>query len=351
MAQPRDSDSELRRSFAPGTILRDAVDMIDRQGTGALVLLGTGPRVDEVCNGGFHLRGATLTAQRVAELAKMDGGMVVDRDAGLILRANVHFMPDATIATNETGTRFRTAEQLALATECPVLSVSEEGRSLAVVYSTGGPYVLRPPSELLAEANQMLASTSRIRVRLEEARDRLTRLEVDDLVTVHDVVRVLQRAVLVHRFSSEVEDLLVELGGEAHLIELQIADLLDGVDDLTRLVYADYVRRRGASTKTMFARLDSLDTSELVDGTRIAEVLRFDDLEAPARPRGVRTLAAVPRLPEAVKDALMNHFRDFSQLIHASVDELDEVEGVGTARAQQLRTYFDRLYQSGSIVP
>jgi diadenylate cyclase len=343
--------SDIRSSFAPGTVLRDAVDMIDRQGTGALILIGTGPQVDEVSTGGFFLKHAELTAQRLAELAKMDGGIIVDAAGSLILRANVHFMPDATIATRETGTRFRTAEQLALTTGCPVLSVSEEGRSLAVVYSGGGPYVLRDPAELLAEANQMLASTSRIRSRLEEARDRLTRLEVDDLVTVHDVVLVLQRAVLVHRFSEEVEDLLVELGGEAHLIELQIADLLDGVDDLTRLVYSDYARRRGASVKTMATRLARLETQVLSDGSRIAEALKLDELEAPARPRGIRTLAGVPRLPEAVKDALIDHFRDFQRLIHASVSELDEVEGVGTARAQQLRTYFDRLYQGGSIVP
>jgi diadenylate cyclase len=281
----------------------------------------------------------------------MDGGIVVDPTAGLILRANVHFMPDSGIATNETGTRFRTAEQLARTTGCPVLSVSEEGRSLAVVYTTSGSYILRDPAELLAEANQMLASTSRIRGRLEEAKDRLTRLEVDDLVTVHDVVLVLQRAVLVHRFSDEVEDLLIELGGEAHLIELQIADLLGGVDDLTRLVYADYARRRGASSKTMSTRLESLATPDLADADRIVEALKFDELETPVRPRGIRTLAGVPRLPETVKEALIDHFRDYQQLIHATVVELDDVEGVGTARAKQLRTYLDRLYQSGSIVP
>lgn len=351
MAHHHTVGSDLRGSFAPGSLLRDAVDLIDRQGSGALILIGAGAEVDAACTGGFFLKNAGLTAQRIAELAKMDGGIVLDAAGEMILRANVHFMPDATIATNETGTRFRTAEQLALTTGCPVLSVSEEGRSLAVVYSGGEPYVLRDPAELLAEANQLLASTSRIRSRLEEARDRLTRLEVDDLVTVHDVVLVLQRAVLVHRFSAEVEDLMVELGGEAHFIELQIADLLDGVDELTRLVYADYARRRGASPKAMFARLESFPTKDLADGSRIAELMRFDELEAPARPRGIRTLAGVPRLPETVKDALVDHFRDFQRLIHASVDALDEVEGVGTARALQLRIYFDRLYQGGSIVP
>ena len=341
---------DLKREFAPGTLLRGAVDMIDRQGTGALVLIGTGPRVEALSNGGFFLDNTGLTSQRLAELAKMDGGIVIDAAAGKILRANVHFMPDATIATDETGTRFRTAEQLALQTACPVLSVSEEGRSLAVVYSASGRYVLRPPAELLAEANQMLASTSRIRGRLEEARDRLTQIEVDDLVTVNDVALVMQRAALVHRFSGEVDDLVVELGGEAALISLQAADLTDGIDDLAALVYADYAKRRGASPTRMFARLDELATADLHDVDVVADALKLGELESPARPRGIRALAGVPRLPENVKDALIRHFRDFQRLLNASVDDLDDVGGVGTARARQLRTYFDRLQRSGSIV-
>lgn len=330
--------------------MRNAVDMIDQQGTGALILIGAGPRVDALCSGGFFLDHAPLTAQRLAELAKMDGGIVVDDDAGLIVRANVHFIPDPTIATEETGTRFRTAEQLALQTGCPVLSVSEEGRSFAVVYSPAGRYVLRPPAELLAEANQILASTSRIRSRLDEARDRLTRLEVDDLVTVHDVVSLLQRSALVRRLATELDDLVIELGGQSELISLQIADLLDGVNQLAALVYSDYAKRRRASPKTMFDRLDALSTAELHDLGMVSEVLGFGDLDATMQPRGIRALAGAPRLPDSVKDKLVSHFRDFQRLLHASVDDLDQVEGVGTARAQQLRMYLDRLVQDGSIV-
>ena len=330
--------------------MRDAVDMIDQQGTGALILFGTGPKVDAVCSGGFFLDDAPLSAQRLAELAKMDGGIVVDDDAGLVARCNVHFTPDPNIATEETGTRFRTAEQLALQTGFPVLSVSEEGSSLAVVYSPSGRYVLRPPAELLAEANQVLASTSRIRSRLEEASDRLTHLEVDDLVTVHDVVSLLQRAALVRRLARQLDELVVELGGESELITLQVADLLDGVNHLAELVYADYAPRRRASVRKMFEHLDGLATADLHDLSDIATVLGFDDLDAAVRPRGVRALAGVPRLPENVKDALITRYRDLQRLLHASVDELDDVEGVGTARAQQLRTYLDRLMQEGSIV-
>ncbi|NIR44213.1 MAG: DNA integrity scanning protein DisA, partial [Gemmatimonadetes bacterium] len=93
------SSLDILRRFAPGTPLRDAVDLIVRQGTGALVMFGSGPPVDKVCSGGFRLRDTGFTAPRLAELAKMDGGIVVSAEFQTIDRANVHFIPDSSIAT------------------------------------------------------------------------------------------------------------------------------------------------------------------------------------------------------------------------------------------------------------
>jgi diadenylate cyclase len=340
---------DILRSFAPGTELRSAVDLILRQGTGALVLLGTGPSVDAVSSGGFTLDETGFTAQRLAELAKMDGGIVVSPDGTQILQANVHFNPDASIETSETGTRFRTAERLARQTGCAVLSVSEEGRSVAIVYTNGDRYELRSPASMYAQANQTLNSIERLRRRLQEAEDRLGRLEVEDVVTVSDVAMLLQRAALVHRLYGAVENTVVELGGEAQLITIQAVDLIEGVDDLAEVVYADYGPRRRSTKKTVFDRLEEIPTEDLYDTARVAAVLRLGSLDGPARPRGVRLLAGIPRLPESVKSTLIRHFRDFQTLLMASVEELDDVDGVGTTRAKQLRTYFDRVLQFGAI--
>jgi diadenylate cyclase len=339
----------ILRRFAPGTPLRNAVDLILRQGTGALIMLGSGSAVDDVASGGFFLRDTPFTAQRVAELAKMDGGIVVSADASHIDRANVHFIPDAAISTEETGTRFRTAERLAIQTACPILAINEEGRSVAVVYSDSARYELRMPSALYAQADQTLNSIERLRRRLQEAEEQLTRLEVDDLVTVRDVTVVIQRAALVRRLFGQVERAVVELGGEAHLISIQAADIADGVDEIAELVYADYARTRRTTKVTVFGRLADLSTNRLYEPGRVAAALKFDDLERAARPRGVRALAGVPRLPEAVKDALISRFRDLQRLLEASVGDFDTVEGVGTARAHQLRRYLDRVRQAGTI--
>lgn len=348
MNPPRATDPlSILRRFAPGTPLRTAAELIVRQGTGALILLASGTQVDAVSTGGFVLKNAKFTAQRIAELAKMDAGIVVSRDGGEILRANVHFIPDSSIPTSETGTRFRTAERLAKQTGAAVLAISEEGRRTAVVFTGDQRYELRSPTVLHAEGNQSLSSLERLRHRLQRAADRLTRLEVDDTVTVRDVVHVLQRAELVNRLGQDVERILIELGGDGHLISVQAADLLDGVGELAELTYEDYrsSRRRSTPVSDLLAKLA---TEDIPDAEAVAHQLRLGATDAAVRPRGARALASVPRLPDSVKDALIGHFKSLPKLLAASTGDLAHVEGVGPARAQQVRSYLDRLQQHGT---
>ncbi len=342
----RTSDSyEVLRRFAPGTALRIAVELIHAQGTGALIVIGAGAKLEALSSGGFHLHDTTFTAQRIAELAKMDGGIVVDDEKGSITRANVHFIPDPTIETNETGTRFRTAERMAIQTGNDVLAVSEEGWRTAIVYRHGHRYELARPSDLLASANNSLNSLERLRRRLQSAEDRLTRAEVDDVVGTLDVLVVLARAALVKRMYDEIERTLVALGGEAELISIQARDLVEGVDDLAENVFADYRKRSGK--KSVFDRLSVVPTDELHDLSRLSAALGFADEEEGMEPRGLRALTRVPRVPDSVRQALVGHFKGFQRLLHASVSDFEKVEGVGRARAQQLRRFFDRMIDLG----
>lgn len=339
-----DSHEVLRR-FAPGTPLRVAVELIHSQGTGALILIGSGNALEELCSGGFYLDDASFTAQRVAELSKMDGGIVIDDERNLITRANVHFIPDPAIETNETGTRFRTAERLAVQTGTDVLAVSEEGWRRAIVYRNGQRYELSRPSDLLAEANNSLNSLERLRRRLQSAEDRLTRAEVDDVVVVRDVLTVLARATLVSRMYADIEQTLIALGGEAGLIKIQASDLAEGVPELAENVFADYRKRSGK--RSVFERLAGVATDELHDMTALAAALGFSDIEEGLEPRGLRALSRVPRLPDPVRQSLVGHFRGFQRMLHAAVGDFERAEGVGRARAQQLRRFFDRLIELG----
>jgi len=338
----RDPSLDVLRALAPGTSLRNAIELILRQETGALLVLGYGRDVEAICTGGFHLDGADFTPARLAELAKMDGAVVTDEAAEVIYRANVHLIPDASIDTGETGTRHRTAERVAVQTGRPVVVVSE-GRQTVTVFVGSSQFELRSPTTLLAQANQNLLTLERFRRRLTDDEDRLTQLEVDDIVMNRDVVHFLQRAALVRRIGSDLEHYSVELGGEGELIRLQLVDLLSGVGPSAESVYSDYSRKYPPKTRQPIDLLTNLSTEHLSDEARVAALLDLGPQESPVRPRGFRILARIPRLPDAVKTSLVDHFGSLQKLLYASVGELDQVEGVGRTRARQLRHYFDRL--------
>jgi len=103
---------ESLAQIAPGQPLRAGVDRILQASMGALIVVGDGPDVLEICSGGF-LVDAEFTPQRLSELAKMDGAIILASDASTIARANVHLVPNPNVATSETGTRHRTAERVA----------------------------------------------------------------------------------------------------------------------------------------------------------------------------------------------------------------------------------------------
>ena len=99
-------DDALRATLAavaPGTELRDGLERILRGRTGALIVLGHDRTVEQLSTGGFPLD-VEFSATRLRELAKMDGGIVLDREASRILRAATQLVPDPSIETSESGT-------------------------------------------------------------------------------------------------------------------------------------------------------------------------------------------------------------------------------------------------------
>src|SRR6266487_2825418 len=111
--------------IAPGTELRQAIDDIIRSREGALIVIGDPEALSFLYSGGLRLD-QPFTPQFLYELAKMDGAIVVDPKITKLAYANVQLMPDPTIASNETGTRHRTAERVAKQTGALVISISQQ---------------------------------------------------------------------------------------------------------------------------------------------------------------------------------------------------------------------------------
>ncbi|HLU52141.1 MAG TPA: DNA integrity scanning diadenylate cyclase DisA [Acidimicrobiia bacterium] len=334
---------EILERLAPGTPMRQALERVIQGNKGALIVLGWSPEVEEASSGGFKLEGALFTPARLAELAKMDGGIILDDDLNRILYANVHFVPDGTIPTDETGARHRTADRMAIQTKKPVVAVSE-GRKVVTLYYDGQKVQLDRPTEVAARVNQELQTLDRLRRRLDDAENRLTMLEVTGLATFRPVITLLQRAELVRRVGISIEQEAVSLGDEGGLMWVQLADMVRGVEHIREVTLMDYIKpRRESAVEKAINALEQLNGSDLDDPVKVGRAVGIQELDDTATPRGYRLLSKVGRLPDNVREGLVNHFRSFDDLLHASVPQLEEVEGIGSARAHQLRTFFDRL--------
>lgn len=324
--------------------MRHAVERIIQQEKGGLVVLGNNDVVQATSSGGFTLNGATFTPARLAELSKMDGGIILDDDCERILAANVHFMPDGSIPTDETGARHRTAERMAREAKVPVVAVSE-GRRVATLFYGEQKIELAAPTEVAAFVNQELQSLERLRSRLDEAESRLSRLEVTGLASYRPAVTVVQRAELVMRLGKVIRNRTRTLGDEGgRIATLQLNDLLAGVGSTEELVLADYVKplRAGAVDRAK-QRLAELSAKEVEDPVSVAKELAFSDLDDLAEPRGHRLLSQVVRLPDSVREDIVRHFRSVTRMLRASESQLIDVEGVGDTRAKELLNFFHRL--------
>src|SRR3990170_222437 len=184
---------------APGTTLREGLDNIMHARTGGLIIVGEVDELSFLYSGGIKLD-IDYTPALLYQVAKMDGAIVLSSNSTKICWANVQLMPDPTIMSLETGTRHRTAERVSKQTGALVIAISQR-RDIVSLYLDGAKYILEDIPNVLAKANQALATLEKYRSRLEQVSTRLTALEFEGGVTLHDVLTVLQRAELVTRMA------------------------------------------------------------------------------------------------------------------------------------------------------
>ncbi len=328
--------------IAPGTALREGLDRILQAKHGALIIVGDDPAVLSICTGGFLLD-AEYSPQRLSELAKMDGAIILAPDASRIARANVHLVPKSTIPTSETGTRHRTAERVARSIDVPVVAVSEAMATIAV-YRNDRKHTTQSAGWLIDRSSQALATLQRFRVRFDDALSTLTRLEMEDSVSVRDVVSVLQPGEMVRRIAVEIEGHLVELGSDGRLIHLQTEELSGGVPETLALVLQDYSDAQGIE------HLQSMSPDSLMDLPKVVSALNLPahdgQLHAELAPRGYRLLHRLPQLSEVLIERLVTRFGTLPEVLSASAAELESVDGIGAATARHVRDGLARLVEA-----
>jgi diadenylate cyclase len=283
------------------------------------------------------------------QLAKMDGAITLSENATKIQWANVQLMPDPTITSLETGTRHRTAERVSKQTSALVIAISAD-RSIVSLYLDGAKYILEDIPIVLAKANQALATLDKYRSRLDQVSMRLTALEFEGGVTLHDVLTVLQRSELVTRMAVEIERYIVELGTEGRLIEMQLEEVMVGVATERAALVHDYmVDDTDEGFALVLDSLARLPHQDLLDFGRLAELLGYDrkvnTLDHPVAPRGHRILGRIPRLPKLLIQRIVSEFGGLEEILAAGDAELEAVDGVGDVRAKEIREGLRRLQE------
>lgn len=329
--------------MSPGTALREGLENILRAKTGGLIVIGDGEEMMSIVDGGFDIN-SEYTPSYVYELAKMDGAIVISSDLKRILKANTQLVPDSTIPTYETGTRHRTAHRVAKQTGNIAISISQR-RNIITVYKGDKKYVLRDTSVVLEKANQAIQTLEKYVNVLERVINNLNLLEFQDLTTLFDVVTAIQRTEMVMRIVEEIDGYIVELGNEGRLISMQLNELVRYIERDGVLLIRDYCIDE-VDYNEAYNTIQRLTSTELVDLEIIAKALGYANQhlgDTLISPKGYRVLFKVPRIPTVVIENLVKHFKELKFVIDATTDELDQVEGIGEARAKAIRNGLRRI--------
>ena len=317
------------KQTAPGTALRHALDMIIAGHLGALICIGDTDAVIAAGDDGFKLD-ISFTANRLFELCKMDGAVVVDKDITQILRANYHLNPSPSLPTSETGMRHRTAARMSLLTQATIISVSER-RQVITVYVDGKGYELRNVSELMSRVNQLLVSLQNTRGQLDRALLRLTTLELDNYVTVGDVAQVLYLFEVLLTVADQLDQIILELGREGRSVQMQREEFVAGMDEEYTLLIRDYARdsseEAASTTRDAFRETANM---QLRNPKRVAELLGFEGYgeDSVLTPLGLRTLSNVSVVRRGMADKIVDEYGSLQQLmddIEHNPDRLDDL--------------------------
>lgn len=341
---------DILKMIAPGTVLREGLENILRAKTGALIVISDSESVMQIADGGFKLN-QNFTPASIYELSKMDGAIIVSKDLSKILMANVELVPDHTIKTLETGTRHRTAERVAKQTNELVICISQR-RGIITIFKGDFRYVINETSAVLMRANQTLEILEKYKVVFDHTLNILSEHEFDDIVSLDMVANCIYRSEIIMRMEEEVTRNIIELGSEGRLVNMQLEELIGNVEQEEKKIIQDYIKVKKKSNKNVDSILQDikkLDKKELLISEKIIKILGYEIttniLDEYVSPKGYRILSKVPKMPSSVIEKVINAFGSLQGICSATVNELDEVEGIGEVRAKIINQSLRRLQE------
>lgn len=338
---------EILKLVAPGTELREGLENILKAKTGALIVVSDSEDILKIADGGFKID-EEFTSTNIYELAKMDGAIILSSDLKRIIRANVQLNPDFSISTRETGTRHKTAERVAKQSGELVISISER-RGIITLFKGNFRYVINDTQSVLMRANQTLQALEKYKTVFDNMLSILSEHEFDDIVTLDTVINCIYRSEIIMRMETDVKRSIIELGDEGRIVNMQLEELMANVEDEEKLIIQDYNVNKEISTQSILEEIRKIDKKNLIVSEKIVKLLGYevssDILDTNVSPKGYRILSKVPKMPSSIIEKTVEAFGSLQHICSASIDELDDVEGIGEIRARIINQSLKRLQE------
>lgn len=334
---------DVIRLVTPGTSLRAAIDDISRGGMGALIVLGDNEHVQRITNGGFRLD-CKFSPQQLVELCKMDGAIILSNDAKKIVYCNTLLVPDATIPTNETGTRHKAAERSAKQLGVPIVTVSER-RKVVTLYYKNVRYVLRSSEELLSKASETLRMLEKHKELLNELLINLNVLEFTNFTSLQDIILPLQRMEIMSRIAETIRKYIIELGTEGNLVKLLFKEIIKDVEKEKIMLLKDYSRNWEFSRTA----LPTLTLDELIDTNNIIKIMLYSSSNDAVKPKGYRLLNKTTVSKETI-NAIVDNFESIQHIIEAIEANSEKITNlVGEKDVKKIRKELSNLKEQALV--
>ena len=259
------------RMVAPGTSFRTALEGALKTGKGALIAIEN-EHLLPLLDGGFRVN-CRFTPQRLIELTKMDGAIILSKDCKKINYANVTLTPDSKIKSLETGTRHKAAERTAKQTGTLVIAISERKNEITLFYKNLR-YPLKSTNEILYKTNHQIGILEKQKELFEKHLEKLTKLELKNYPSLHQAILVIQKGRIIQKIAEEMKKSIIELGSEGVLLKTRLKELLSGVEKEINLVIKDYTFLNLKKSKNI---LNTLSYDEILDPQNILKVLAYEN--------------------------------------------------------------------------
>jgi len=306
---------EVLKLFAPGTSIRIALDDMMRARMGALIVVNT-EKISGILEGGFRVN-CKFSPQRLVELCKMDGAIILSENLKKILYANTLLSPSIEIPTKETGTRHKAAERTARQFNALVVAVSERKNKITV-YFGNSKYVLQETSEILRRAAETLQILEKQKDIFNDLLYPLNLLEMNNLVTTSDIGRIMKEMETIRRIAESVKRYLVELGKEGIIVSMRLQELTKNLTKEREMILEDYFP---SEANIVDESLRSMNFDSLLEISNILKTFFKEAQDKPISPNGKRLLNKTGINGESI-ELLLSKYKTLDKIFSLDKEEL-----------------------------